>query len=367
MNRIELRPEFFNEAERAFASGDAGSAALFKFDSGVCGVRLENSRGQLVLLPFQGQQIWSARFEGRDLQMKSMFAQPRPTTDYLGTYGGLFLHCGAVAMGVPGPEDDHPLHGELPNAPYQEAYLVFGEDEGGAFVGLGGAYQHTVAFNHNYRFEPLVKLYAGSTVFTIEARLTNLKKTPTDWMYMGHLNFRPRDGGRLVYSGPCTPEHTRVSVSVPDHIKGSADTDKYVAFLEALAADPTAHTHLTDDLLLDPEVVMAIDYLAGDDGWAHSLQVRPDGWADYIAHRPEQLPVGVRWIARTPDQDALGLCLPATAEHHGYTAEKAQGRVGQLAAGASATVQLEAGLLDPEAAGAVEKKIGGILAGGDDK
>ena len=65
-------------------------------------------------------------------------------------------------MGVPAAGDTHPLHGELPNAPYQSAYIVLGEDAGGAYIGLGGRYQHTVAFSTNYAAEPLVKLYAGA-------------------------------------------------------------------------------------------------------------------------------------------------------------------------------------------------------------
>ena len=116
----------------------------------MCALRLQNELGELVLLPFQGQQIWSAAFGGRNLTMKSMFDQPRPTRNYLETYGGFLLHCGVTAMGVPAGGDTHPLHGELPNAPYQKAWLVAGEDER-ALPGLGGEYQHTVAFNINYR------------------------------------------------------------------------------------------------------------------------------------------------------------------------------------------------------------------------
>ena len=82
---------------------------------------------------------------------------------------------------------------------------------------------------------------------------------------------------------------------------------------------------------LDPEVVFFVDYTADRDGWAHSLQVHPDGTADYIAHRPDQLNHGVRWISRTPDQDTLGIILPATAESEGYTAEKAKGYLRTLA------------------------------------
>jgi hypothetical protein len=359
---IHLQKHFFTEKEKTLAEYGGLTASAFRWDSGVEGLRLKNSRGELVLLPYQGQQIWSAAFEGRPLQMVSMFDQPRPTNEYLDTYGGFFLHCGATAMGVGGPEDNHPLHGELPNAPYQKAYLQFGADQGGDYIALGGSYQHTVAFNHNYLFEPLVKLYADLTLFSIGARLTNLKKSPMDWMYMGHLNFRPLDGGRIHYSAPCTPEATRVFVKVPEHIQGAGGREQYVAFLEALAKDPSLHTEFKDGQVFDPEAVFSIDYLADEAGWAHSMHQHPDGYAHYIAHRPEQLGHGIRWISRTPDQQALGLCLPATAEHQGYTAEKAKGNVDQIEAGAAVEIEIQAGLLEPGAAQGRIEDIKAILA-----
>jgi hypothetical protein len=358
---IQLHETFFTEKEKILVEHDGLSALLFRYESGVCGLRIKNSRGQLVMLPFQGQQIWDCEFEGRNLTMKSMFTQPYPTKDYLATYGGFFLHCGATAMGVPSKEDTHPLHGELPNATYQKAYLQVGSDERGAFIGLGGQYEYIVAFNHHYLFEPVVKLYADSTVFPFSASLTNLKCTEMEYMYMTHVNFRPVDNGRIVYSAPCTPEHTRVSINVPKHIKSSHPIEEFKAFLNALKDDPNKHTVLTPDLILDPEVIFFIDYLADEEGWAHSMQVHPDGYAHYLRHRPAELEKGVRWMCRTPDQDALGLYLPATAEHQGYLAEKAKGNIKFLPAKDSVTFHLEAGLLDPDEAKEMEKKISKIL------
>ena len=117
---VSLRPEFFGEKERPFIERGELSASLFRYDSGVAAVRVRNSRGEIVVLPFHGQQIWDARFEGRTLTMRSMFPEPRATRDYLGNYGAFLLHCGATAMGNPSREDTHPLHGELPNAPYAD-------------------------------------------------------------------------------------------------------------------------------------------------------------------------------------------------------------------------------------------------------
>ncbi len=356
--RIRLRPEQFSEEEQTLAEWGPLTATAFRFSSGVCGLRLVNEQGYLVLLPFQGQQIWSAHFQGRDLTMKSMFDEPRPTRAYLETYGGFLLHCGAATMGVPGPEDSHPLHGEMPNAPYQEAHLFLGEDEQGLYMGLGGHYQHTVAFSLNYLAEPRVRLDAGSSRFHLDLTVTNLKQTPMELMYLAHINFRPVDHGRLVYTAPATPEHVRVRRSIPSHVHPGPG---YREFLDELAQHPERHNVLDPALPFDPEVVLFIDYLADDQGWAHSMQVHPDGSADYVAHRPEQLEHGVRWICRTPDQDALGLVLPATAEPEGYTAEKAKGHIKVLPPQGQFRCQITMGALGVAEAEAMEARIREIL------
>jgi len=357
---INITPRFFTERERVLVEHGPLSASAFLFESGVCGLRLKNELGQLVLLPFQGQQIWSAEFGGRNLTMKSMFVEPRPTRQYLETYGGFLLHCGATVMGVPSKEDVHPLHGELPNAPYQKAHLAVGQDERGSYMGLGGRYQHTVAFNHNYVAEPLVKLYAGSTLFSLSMTITNLKRSEMELMYMAHINFRPVDNGRLVYSAPCTPEYVRVRTSIPSHIRPGPG---YVEFIEELQRHPEKHNLLAPGLAFDPEVVFTIDYLADEKGWAHSMQVHPDGGADYVRHRPSQLDKGIRWISRTADQEALGIVLPATAEPEGYLAEKAKGNIKVLPPEGKFRCDLEVGVLAPDEAKRMEEKIARIVEG----
>jgi hypothetical protein len=296
--------------------------------------------------------------------MKSMFDQPNATRDYLQTYGGFLLHCGATAMGVPAEGDTHALHGELPNAPYQKAWIVAGQDEKGRYVGLSGQYRHTVAFGTNYVAEPLVKLYAGSTLFDVSMTITNLKQTEMELMYLGHVNFRPVDNGRLVYSAVCTAEHVRVRKSIPSHVHPGPG---YKEFLAELGSHPEKHNVLSPDLVFDPELVFMIDYVADEDGWAHTMQLLPDGkggicCADYLRHRPDQLDTGVRWICRTPDQDALGMILPATAEPEGYTAEKAKGNIKVIPAQGSWHFDLEMGVLSPERARQVEARIAQILA-----
>lgn len=358
---IQLTPSQFTTKEQILVKFGSLSASTFLFDSGVCAVRLSNERGELVLLPFQGQQIWSASMDGRQLAMRSMFDQPQPTRNYLETYGGFLIHCGFTAMGVPTQADNHPLHGELPNAPFTHAYIETGVDEKGAYIGVGGQYQHTVAFSYNYLAEPVTRLYSQSTIFSCEMTVTNLKKSSMEFMYLAHVNYRPVDHGRLVYSATSSPEHVRVRSSIPSHIH---PLPGYKEFLELLKKQPEIHHVLKPGLMFDPEVVFFIDYLNDSNGWSHTLQIHPDGNADYLRHKPAELPIGVRWICRTADQDALGMILPATAEPEGYHAEKAKGNIKNLQAGEKFHYLIELGTLSKDESARVEAMINNLNKSG---
>ena len=357
--KVLLSPSMFERQEQVLVEHGSLIASTFRFRSGVCGLRLRNGRGELVLLPYQGQQIWSAQFDGRSLTMKSMFDEPRATQNYLDTYGGFLIHCGATAMGVPTAEDSHPLHGELPNAPYAEAYLLLGEDEQGLSLTLSGRYQHTVAFSHNYVAEPSVTMHAGSSMINVTMSITNFKHSPMELMYLAHINFRPVDNGELVYSAVVSPETVRVRRSIPSHVKTGPG---FTEFLDELAADPARHHVLKPELAFDPEVVFFVDYVADEKGWSHSMQRHPDGQVDYVAHRPDQLDHGVRWICRTADQDALGFILPATAEPEGYSAEKAKGNLKVIPAGGQWRCDMIIGALDATEANDVAARIEEITA-----
>lgn len=355
---INVEKEFFQKQERSLISYGNLKANLFLYPSGVQAIRLVNTRGQIIVLPYQGQQVWSAAFDGQEMTMRSMFSEPRQTKDYLKNYGGFLLHCGVSAMGVPGEKDTHPLHGELPNAPYDSSFVIFGEDQEGRYLGVGGEYQYTVAFAQNYLASPLVKLYEDKTVIKVQMTIKNLKKSPMELMYMAHINFRPVDGSSLAYSAHKTPEAVRVRTSIPGHIHPPAG---YKEFLAQLAKNPEHHHLLEPELAFDPEVVFSINYQADAEGWAHSLQIHPDGSSDYVAHQPLVLDKGVRWISRTEDQDALGLVLPATAEPEGYSAEKAKGNIKVLGPGETFQCQIRIGRLTDFETIAVGKQIERII------
>ena len=343
--RIDLHSAMFGEKERPLCQSDAFAISTFRFESGVAALRIKNARGEAIMLPFQGQQIWRAGFDGRELTMRSMFEEPRPTQVYLETYGGFLIHCGITGLGAPGPEDGHVLHGELPNAPFQSAWLDV--DEASGRVTVAGSYQHTVAFSTNYLATVETTFGAGSALMDVTVSVKNLKATPMDLMYLGHANFRPVDHGELHYTADYDPQSVRVRQSIPSHVTPKPG---YAEFLQALADDPTPHHVLTPGLGFDPEVVFEIDMNSDEDGFAHALQKHPDGTADYVRCRPDQAPLCTRWICRTPDQDGLGIAFPSTSGVEGHAIEKAKGRVEVVEAGATWRIDMQFGLLTAEEA-----------------
>jgi hypothetical protein len=349
-----LRPEHFARQEEVLVTLGALAASTFTFSTGVPAVRLSSDMGNTVILPFQGQHVWSAHFGGRDLSWDSMVKEPTTGAPFLNTFGGMLQHCGLLAIGGPGPRDTHALHGEFPNAPMQEAWIEAGSDEQGDYLALGGSYTYAAAFANHYVARPSIHLHAGETLLHVSLEVTNLKRTPMDLFYLAHINFLPVDGGRLVYSAPRDPAHVRARAEIPTHV---APKPGYVELIDSFKSDPLRHETLEGGEIYDPEVVFFIDYTADDDGYAHTLQVHPDGSADYVRHPPAELPRVTRWISRTPDQDAIAIAELGTAEPMGYSAAKEKGMAWVLGPGESYRCAYSFGMLPADVAGAVAKRV----------
>lgn len=351
---IALVPEQFGRIERRIVRFGAIEVSGFAYPSGVAALRVVNGAGEMVVLPFQGQQVWDATFNGRRLTMGSMFDQPRPTQDYMGTYGALLIHCGASAMGNPGPEDQHPLHGELPNARYDDAFLRFGRDGRGAFVLVGGSCRQTRAFSHDYRARPTLTLYEGASEIEVEMRIDNLKRSPMELMYLAHINFRPADGGVLLDTAPDGGDGISVRKELPARLVA---TDAFRALFAAVLADPPSHREVPPAGAVDPELVLSLNCRAGADGWALAMQRHADGTADVVRFRPDELPRGIRWIVRGPDQDAMGLLLPATGDADGLDAARRRGELRIVPPGESFLCRYGFGLAAPAEADAAAARI----------
>jgi hypothetical protein len=349
-SRIDLDAASFERDERVLVSHGGLEVRTFLYGSGVKALKIGNRDGEAVVLPYHGQQIWDARYYGRRLTMGSMFDAPRDEWDFRSNYGGFLVHCGANSMGTPGPDDLHLPHGELPNAPLEAAWLELGEDGGGAYVVVAGRHEELVAFTLGYRFEPRLRFGATGGRIGLEVSVTNLRQQPMELMYLAHVNFRPVDGARLVDATPDRPEQFRVRTDFDGSDAGRA-------LLRSFAAAPAKHREIVAGRQFDPQLLAAMDAVAGTDGWAHAMQVLPDGAADFISFRPAELDHALRWMVRNGDEDALGLVLPATAEADGRLAEIAKGNMKRLVQGESFRCALAFGALTAAEAAELDARI----------
>lgn len=353
---VALHPSQFGERDKVVARSGAFVATAFLYPSGVAGLRVDNGAGTVTLLPFQGQQIWDAVFGGRSLTMRSMFDQPYPTREYLRTYGALFLHCGGTSMGNPGPTDTHPLHGELPNLPYTDVQLIFGEDETGAFVDLTGSARDMLDFHHNLVSRPRIRIRENATVLDVDVNVENLGGAPLPFLYLAHINLRPVDGATLIDT---VRDDRKDTVFRQPKLRDDEDA-AIVAYHRANDADPSSHRSIRAGVTVLPELVVTMKVAADADGWTHALHRHPDGSGDFVSWRADQLPYAVRWMVRGPDKDALGLVLPATAAPDGLAAATAKGQVLWIEPGAAFRTSFRFGAVDAGAATALEQTIRAI-------
>ena len=355
--RVSLQRASFGEKEREALSFAGLTASQFRYETGIEAIRLSNARGSAIVLPYMGQILWSAVFDGVELAMQSMFREPRPAKIIVETYGCLSYHAGLLRMGVPSPADTHVLHGEMPCAEMDAAGLACGTDARGPWIAVTGSKEYAMGFGAHYRATPSVKLRSGETGCEIVMEVENLSEAPMDLMYMCHVNFAFAKDGQIVQSVPFTPEHVVTRTVIPGHVTPNPD---YLALLDALAADPARMRRLSEPDRYDPEQVFYIKGLRrGADGLVHFLMLRPEGDAFAIAWDPEVMPHTIRWVLANSDQRVAAFAMPATCEPEGYLAEKRKGNVRSLAGGATASFVTRIDYVDAKHASAAAKAIEG--------
>ena len=345
---VALRRDFFGDQERTVLRAGALSASLFRYPTGVEALRLANPRGSVVVLPFMGQMVWRATFDGVELAMRGMFDVPRAGATILDTYGPLAYHAGLLRNGTPGPDDDHPLHGEMPCMPMDEAGLEVGEDEGGPWLAVTGSRDYARGFGAHYRAILSVTLRAAATNFTMDIEVENRAATSMDLMYICHANFGFPEGARIVQPAPFDAEHVVTRTAIPGHV---VPTERYRALLRDLAAAPSGAEVLDDPTRFSPEQVFYVKGLSpGADGLARFLLRRREGDGFTVAYDPVAMPHTVRWLLADGDHGVAAFAMPGTCEPEGYTAEKRKGNVRQLAPGERARFETRLGYADQAAA-----------------
>ena len=348
--KINLKREFFSEKEFVIAENSTMKATAFKYSTGVCAIKVENNRGYFIILPFQGQQIWRAAFDGHDLAMKSTFEEPVANVPFLRTYGGFIYHCGMTSIGA--PDAEHLQHGEIPNIDYGSAYIECGEGADGAYIAVGGSVDYNVSFTRRYIFSPKCTLTENGTVLKLDVELKNMRENPLEYAYLCHINFAPIYGAKLHYNAKCKTVHRIIPDDMPADKKA-----KLICQLDALEADiHSADTVGEDGQFYQPEICCTMIY-EGDRGY--TLQYAEGEGACYVTHTTKELPCSIRWISRCETEDAMGMVLPSTGEHRGYQYLKDNGQLKYLEPYGTLSFTMEAGWIDDARAKEVIAKING--------
>jgi hypothetical protein len=356
--RIPLHRDGLSGTDRSVIEAGTLSASLFRYDSGIEALRLRNGRGELVVLPWFGQMIWSATFDGVDLSMRSGFTEPLPADTIAGTYGCFAFHSGLLRNGVPTAEDDHAAHGEFPCARMRGAWLELLDEAGALALRVVSEREHVVGFGPHYRAHPAVTLRENSGRFDIALDVENRSGLPMELMYMCHVNFAFVPGGRIVQAAPFTPERTVVRRAVPGHVRPNPS---FLSLIDSLAERPERMETLSEPASYDPEQVFYVRGLGTDANGRTTLMLRrPEGDAFSLCYAPAEFPHLVRWILEGPDQGVAAFALPSTCEPEGHAAELRKGNVRILPPRGRARFSLTLGYLDAAEAADTETLIHGL-------
>lgn len=320
--RISLWRASFSGSPRILLENDDFKVSAFCYASGVEAVRVQNSRGELVILPWMGQMIWDAQFDGHDLTMRNMFKQPKLTSEVVGTYGCFAFHSGLLANGCPSPEDSHPLHGEMACAVMDEAWLELDEDS----LSIGGRYEYVMGFGHHYLASPKVVMHKASSLFDIQMTVTNLASVAMPLQYMCHMNYAYVAEATFKQNIP--DDALKLRESIPAHVK---PTEQWLAFNQRILQGEAHVDTLNQPEFYDPEIVFFADKLDTYTDKPEFSMVAPDGTTFVTRFSSEELNYVTRWILYNGDQQVAAFALPATCRPEGYLAAERNGTLLQLA------------------------------------
>lgn len=321
---IELQREFFKESSKVIYRNDAITVNLFRYLSGIEAIELTNSRGKMVVLPYMGQIIWDLEFDGVNLKMKNMFSQPKKADGIIDTYGCFAFHSGLISNGCPGPEDNHPLHGEMPCAEMERAWLEITD----AGIKVCGETEYVKGFGHHYLASPSVEMFDGEAFIEMKMNVKNLSGSEMPLQYMCHTNYAYLDDAVMKQNIPDSAFTLRESV--PDHVK---PTEKWLNYNKNLLSGEETLTVLNQPEMYDPEIVFFADELNRYQDEAEFEMESPDGVTFFTRFSTAELNYATRWLLHNSDQKVGAFVLPATCRPEGFLAAERAGTLMKLRAG----------------------------------
>ena len=333
--RINLWRALFGEKPRILLENSDFTVTSFRYDSGVEGLKIANSRGHLIILPWMGQMIWDAQFDGHSLTMCNMFRQPKPATEVIETYGCFAFHSGLLANGCPSAEDTHLLHGEMVCAAMDEAWLELDGD----MLRLTGRYEYIMGFGHHYLAQPTVVLHKSSTLFDIKMAVTNLASVDMPLQYMCHMNYAYIPNATFSQNIP--DEILRLRESVPSHVNPTA---QWLAFNQRIMQGEASLSTLNQPEFYDPEIVFFADKLDAYTDQPEFRMISPDGTTFVTRFSSAELNYVTRWILYNGEQQVAAFALPATCRPEGYLAAQRNGTLIQVAPQQTRTFTVTTGI-----------------------
>ncbi|CAM3659105.1 DUF4432 domain-containing protein [Rouxiella silvae] len=335
---LPLTSSMFTETPRVLLTHSRFKVTLFRYASGIEAVRLENERGAVIVLPYYGQMIWDASFDGRTLTMGNGFKQPLPGKDIIDTYGCFAFHSGLLANGCPAPEDDHPLHGEMSCAKMDSAWLELDDES----LTLRGEVEYIKGFGHHYRATPAVTLLAERPRLRISMAVTNLAGKNMPLQYMCHMNYAWVANG--VFSQSIPDDAFVLRTSIPAHVH---PTPIWLDYTRQLASAPSSFDGLNRPEMCDPEIVFFADNLSQYGEKVSFSVTSPEGYGFSTQFDTRQFSHATRWILNNADQQVAAFVLPATCRPEGFLAAKQADTLLNLEPGETRCFEVETGMIEP--------------------
>lgn len=319
MFTLPLFKENFTKQSTLIAQSDEFEIHSFVYHSGVHALEIKNTKGRLIVLPFMGQMIWDAEFLGVDLCMKNMFSEPKFATSVVATYGCFAFHAGLLRMGCPSPQDDHVLHGEMPCATMDHAWLEIDDDK----VTIKGSYEYVMGFGDHYLAMPSVVLQKDASVFDINMTVKNLATVKMPLQYMCHINATYIENAVMSQNIPDAALTLRESV--PAHVQ---PTEQWLAYNEQLKISAPI-SQLNSPEMHDPEIVYFMDDIAQyADRAVFKMNIGDKSLVTEF--NTNEFNHATRWLLCNGDQQVAAFALPATCRPEGFLAAQNKGTLAYL-------------------------------------
>lgn len=336
MQTIHLSHDLFSEKSFTIYQDEHFVVSTFRYASGVEGMKIDNEKGYLIVLPYMGLIIWDAVFEGISLKMKDMFTQPLPAGEIADTYGCFQFSSGLLGSGTPAPEDHYQLHGEFPTSPMEHAYLTLNGDT----IGVHAEHEYVKGFGNHYLAHPSVVLRSDSGLFDINLEVTNLSKyQPMPLQYMCHMNYVYIPGGHMEQNIP--DEAFTLRATIPSHVH---PTKEWLAYNDELKESGKLINDLNEPDRYDPEIVFFSNNLGHYSPTAEFRMCQNDGHTFLTRFRTSEFPIATRWILYNPDQQVAAFVLPGTSTPEGREAARKAGTLIELQPMSSRNFHVTTGL-----------------------